>query len=225
MWKRSAAFATGMILRRPLLRGYSAVFAAVLFGLIHPALAPRASGQTPPAGLLPGPMQEKARTACLGCHTAQIIVQQQLDRRVWAKEVDKMIRWGAPVAAEDRDALIDYFAQHFGPREASPGEASLPPGPGADKVRAACLGCHGAGIIVQQQLNRRGWTRELDKMIRWGAPVSAADREVILNYLATHFSPPAKTNRKEKSQEPAAAQGQRESVPLARGSRYNRSIF
>ena len=155
-------------------------------------------------------MQEKAGTACLSCHTAQIIVPQQLDRRVWTKEVDKMIRWGAQVAAEDRDAMIDYFAQNFGPREGAPADAALPPGAGAEKVRAACLGCHDTGIILQQQLDRRAWTRELDKMIRWGAPVREADREAILTYLVAHFSLPAKTNQKEKTQGAAAAQHQRE---------------
>ncbi len=199
MWKRSAEFARGKPRRTLLVACCSAALAAGLLGLISSGLAPRVSGQALPAGLPPAPMQEKARTACLPCHTASIIVQQQLDRRVWAKEVDKMIRWGAPVGAEDREALIDYFAQHFGLREPAPTEATLPAGAGADKVRAACLGCHDAGIIVQEQLDRRGWARVLDRMTRWGATVRATDREAILNYLATHFPPPTKPTEKEKN--------------------------
>ena len=174
-----------------------AVAAALLGGLLA-AQAPRASAQAPTSGLPPGPMQEKARVACLGCHTAAIIVQQQLDRRVWTREMDKMIRWGAPVAAEDREALIDYFAQQFSPRPDAPAETPLPPGTGGDKVRVACLGCHDAGIITQQQLDRRGWASVVDMMARWGAPVRVADREVMLNYLARHFAPPATTTKKEK---------------------------
>ncbi len=112
--------------------------------------------------------------------------------------MDKMIRWGAPVAAEDREALLDYFAQQFGPRPDAPAETPLPPGAGADKLRAACLGCHDAGIIAQQQLDRRGWASVLDMMARWGAPVRAADREAMLNYLARHFAPPATASKKEK---------------------------
>jgi len=174
-----------------------AITTALLGGLLA-AQAPRASAQTSTSGLPPGPMQEKARVACLGCHTAAIIVQQQLDRRVWTREMDKMIRWGAPVAAEDREALIDYFAQHFSPRPDAPVGAALPPGAGADKLRAACLGCHDAGIIAQQQLDRRGWASVLDMMARWAAPVRAADREAMLNYLARHFAPPATASKKEK---------------------------
>jgi len=163
------------------------------------ALAPRTSAQAPQRELPPGPMQEKARKACLACHTADIIVQQQLNRRVWTREVDKMIRWGAPVAAEDREALIDYFTQDFGPREAEPPAPPLPPGAGREKVRDACLGCHDTAIIAQQQLDRRSWERTLDRMIRWSAPVRARDREVILNYLLRNYSaPPAE--RQEKPQ-------------------------
>lgn len=188
MSKRSAVLASLCI---------GAVAAALLGGLLA-AQAPPVSAQAPTSGLPPGPMQEKARVACLGCHTAAIIVQQQLDRRVWTKEMDKMIRWGAPVAAENREALIDYFAQQFGPRPEAPVETRLPPGAGADKVRAACLGCHDAGVIAQQQLDRRGWATVVNMMSRWGAPVRAADREAILNYLARHFAPLATATKKEK---------------------------
>ena len=166
---------------------------AVVFLLLAPAAV---LGQS--VDLPPGPLREKARAACMQCHDARIIVQQRLEPRVWAKVVDKMIRWGAPVAAEDREALIDYFAQHFGPREDQSAAIALPPDEGAEKVRAACLGCHDAGIIAQQQLNRRGWARVLDKMARWEAHVREEDREVILRYLSVHFTPPAKDNKKEE---------------------------
>ena len=64
--------------------------------------------------LPPGPLQQKARTACMECHDSGIIVQQRLSRAAWTKEVDKMMGWGAVVAPEDREAFIDYFANNFG---------------------------------------------------------------------------------------------------------------
>ena len=64
--------------------------------------------------LPPGPMQQKATTACGECHDTGILVQQRLDKNAWTKEVDKMIKWGAVVAPEDRLPLIDYFAANFG---------------------------------------------------------------------------------------------------------------
>src|SRR4051812_38943697 len=38
-----------------------------------------------------------------------------LSKGAWTKEVDKTVMWGAVVAAEDRDALIDYLSTNFTP--------------------------------------------------------------------------------------------------------------
>ena len=64
-----------------------------------------------------GAMQAKATTACTECHEARIIVQQRLSKAAWTKEVDKMVKWGAVVDANDRDALIDYLSTNFGPEK------------------------------------------------------------------------------------------------------------
>lgn len=65
-----------------------------------------------------GAMQAKATTSCLECHEARIIVQQRLSKGAWAKEVDKMVKWGAVVDASDHDALIDYLSTNFSPDQA-----------------------------------------------------------------------------------------------------------
>ena len=64
-----------------------------------------------------GGMQQKATTACLECHEARIILQQRLNKGAWTKEVDKMVKWGAVVDPNDRDALIDYLSTNFGPEQ------------------------------------------------------------------------------------------------------------
>ena len=64
-----------------------------------------------------GPMQAKATAACLECHEARIILQQRLSKGTWTKEVDKMIKWGAVVDANDRDGLIDYLSTNFSPEQ------------------------------------------------------------------------------------------------------------
>src|SRR2546430_1300882 len=69
----------------------------------------------PAEDLPPGAMQAKATTACLECHEARIILQQRLSKAAWTKEVDKMVKWGAVVDANDHDALIDYLSANFGP--------------------------------------------------------------------------------------------------------------
>ena len=45
--------------------------------------------------------------------------------------------------------------------------ADLPDGPDVALVRARCMTCHGADLIVQQRLTQVGWDREVAKMVRW----------------------------------------------------------
>src|SRR6516164_11202069 len=61
-----------------------------------------------------GSMQQKATAACLECHEARIILQQRLSKATWTKEVDKMVKWGAALEPDDRDALIEYLSTNFG---------------------------------------------------------------------------------------------------------------
>ena len=61
-----------------------------------------------------GPLQAKVTTACSECHEARIVVQQRLSKAAWTKEVDKMVKWGALVDPQDRDAFIDYLSTNFG---------------------------------------------------------------------------------------------------------------
>jgi hypothetical protein len=95
--------------------------APALVVLVLAAASPfRAELQKPPqvrevVGLPPGPMAEKAATACTECHETRIILQQRLSKTAWTKEVDKMIKWGALVDPKDHDSLIDYFSTNFGP--------------------------------------------------------------------------------------------------------------
>ena len=61
-----------------------------------------------------------------------------------------------------------------------PQSAVLPSGPLQAKMKTACLECHDSGIIAQQRLNKAAWTREVDKMIKWGAVVDPADRDAFI---------------------------------------------
>jgi hypothetical protein len=54
------------------------------------------------------------KQACLGCHGEDIIAGQRLTRAQWERDVQKMIGWGAPVRAEDREGIIDFLVRHFG---------------------------------------------------------------------------------------------------------------
>ncbi len=65
----------------------------------------------------------------------------------------------------------------------------LPPGPMQAKANTACSECHDTGIIVQQRLNKQSWTKEVDKMVRWGAVVDPKDHDALVDYLTANFGP------------------------------------
>jgi hypothetical protein len=65
--------------------------------------------------------------------------------------------------------------------------SDLPEGPLQAKATTACTECHEARIIVQQRLSKAAWTKEVDKMTKWGALVEPQDRDPLINYLSTNF--------------------------------------
>lgn len=89
-------------------------------------------------------------------------------------------------------ALIGLYALFsFGAFAQKPAAstAELPSGPMQAKATTACTECHEARIIVQQRLSKAAWTKEVDKMIKWGAVVDPADHDALIDYLSTNFSP------------------------------------
>jgi hypothetical protein len=86
--------------------------------------------------------------------------------------------------------------------------ADLPPGPMQAKATTACMECHEARIILQQRLSKAAWTKEVDKMTKWGAVVDPADRDALIDYLSDNFSP-----------DKPAYQAARTAVDRAAGSR------
>jgi hypothetical protein len=104
----------------------SVCFVAALAAFSAPFFAAQGPRTARPFDLPPGPMQAKARTACLECHDAGIILQQRLSKDAWGKEVDKMVRWGTLLDPKDRDPLIDYLSTNFPPDK---------PGDGAPRIR------------------------------------------------------------------------------------------
>lgn len=75
--------------------------------------------------------------------------------------------------------------------------SELPAGVVQAKVTTACLECHESRIIIQQRLSKGAWTKEVDKMIKWGAVVDPADRDGFIEYLSGNFPP-------DKAPEPTA---------------------
>jgi cytochrome c553 len=135
------------------------------------------------ANLPEAPGSDAVRTACVTCHSSDIISGQRLSRDAWEREADKMISWGAKVAATERGLIIEYLSTQFGrsaPARAGSQDAAV-------ALMPRCLTCHDLGLIEQQRLTEAGWVREIDKMIAWGATLTESERDLFAAYLARRF--------------------------------------
>jgi len=57
------------------------------------------------------------RATCESCHGMEVITQQTLTRAQWDREITKMTNWGAQVKPDDRDTLLEFLVNQFGPRK------------------------------------------------------------------------------------------------------------
>ena len=63
----------------------------------------------------------------------------------------------------------------------------LPPDERQQLVTGRCIICHSLETIAQQRQTREEWAVILDRMVTYGMPMLPGDRELILEYLATHL--------------------------------------
>jgi cytochrome c5 len=137
--------------------------------------------------LPPGPGADVVKSRCVVCHESDIITSQKLSLTGWTRSIDKMVRWGASITPEEREVVQPYLAQHFAPQ---PAASHVSTEAGAATYKRVCLTCHEADMIQQQRLTPTGWTRSVEKMMRWGAAISDAEKPSLVEYLAARFGPP-----------------------------------
>jgi DMSO/TMAO reductase YedYZ molybdopterin-dependent catalytic subunit len=82
---------------------------------------------------------------------------------------------------------VDVAATQSPPPHASHAQAGEGSDDAPDAFTRSCLICHDRDLIAQQRLPRAGWVREVEKMMRWGAPVSEPEKTALVDYLAKHY--------------------------------------
>lgn len=67
-------------------------------------------------GLPPGPGREEVYYACTACHSIRMVTQQGLNRKRWDDTLVWMVEEQGmdALAAEERNLILDYLAEHFG---------------------------------------------------------------------------------------------------------------
>jgi mono/diheme cytochrome c family protein len=163
----------------------------LLAGVMLGQLSGRLHAQTLPA-LPQGAGLEVVQSRCLSCHGDDLIQGQRLTTTGWTREVEKMVRWGARVTDAEKAPLVAYLAAHFGVRPAAAGASATTPDTSASAAGEAvftrsCLTCHGRDLTEGQRLTATGWTREVEKMMRWGAKVDEADKAALVAWLAATY--------------------------------------
>src|ERR1035441_7155839 len=73
--------------------------------------------------------------------------------------------------------MLAFFSAALAGESSPNSNAPLPAGPMQEKITSACSTCHEARIIVQHRLSKAAWTKEMDKMIKWGDEVDPKDSD------------------------------------------------
>jgi hypothetical protein len=95
-----------------------------------------------------------------------------------------MMRWGAEVSPAETDELVSYLTGLFNSSRPRPDTSKVvPEGKGQDVFQISCMSCHDGTPITALKRDRAGWTREVEKMMNWGAYVPAGRKEELIDYL------------------------------------------
>ncbi len=94
------------------------LFVAMLLAAEPEASAAAAGPRVETASLLAGKLPEDPgkqilQAKCLICHTADYVTQQRLTPAQWRSTVEKMRKFGSPLADDDIKVLTDYLARNW----------------------------------------------------------------------------------------------------------------
>lgn len=147
--------------------------------------------QAPPNPLPPGEGADIIAVTCSQCHGLNALTQLRMDGKAWRHQIYDMIERGAQVRPDQVDTMVNYLQTHFGPGVPFPGPppapVALPPGNGADIVQSRCSLCHGVDRVVTVKRTPAQWTSILNRMVYYGAPVTAEQQKTVLDYLEKNY--------------------------------------
>ena len=72
-------------------------------------------------------------------------------------------------------------------------QVALPDGPNRELVSRTCGACHDLSTVVDTGgRSREGWEGTIDAMTSFGLNITSAERDLILQYLATYLPFPSR---------------------------------
>jgi cytochrome c5 len=137
-------------------------------------------------GAEPAALVEKA---CLSCHTMDVIAKKTATKDEWRETVYAMVAKGAPLKAEEVEAVSGYLAGKYG--------LSARDARGKELVESVCILCHEFARISTEALTRSQWAGEIRGMLAEGAPLTDEEFEIVVDYLAKTYGVKADDGVKE----------------------------
>ena len=146
---------------------------------------------------------EKGRVAlgqaCVKCHNLQPIQIQRKSAEKWRDTVYSMISRGGMILPDEIEPITAYLVANFGPNSPRPkfptetarGAAQapgalgqLPEGEGRAILQRSCIQCHDLETVIGKTASRDEWSQILARMVDSGARVTAAEQQILIQYLS-----------------------------------------
>jgi cytochrome c5 len=125
--------------------------------------------------------QAVLNSACATCHDLAGVMPGVYTTAEWRETINRMIGYGASISADDTELIVQYLAS-----DAAPGEAAEVDQAAAQALLdTACATCHDLTAVQPDLYTAAEWSEVIQRMIEYGAAVTADQTELILDYLAT----------------------------------------
>jgi mono/diheme cytochrome c family protein len=140
-----------------------------------------------------GPVWNVIRKNCTACHGIDDYAFYALDKAAWSKLIaDKHKPGDATLSDADRNLLLDWLAQRFGPSTKPFPRTYIPPeittffsDPEAFRLmNRACTRCHAIDKVQGARKATDGWRVTLIDMRERGAQLSDEELERLVEWLA-----------------------------------------
>jgi cytochrome c553 len=169
---------------------------ALMLGLacvcLVPASAQVGRAQRPKVTPPQGPVRQLIFAHCTSCHGIDDYAYNSLDRAGWnAYLTSKHRGMDVTLPATDRDQLLDWLAERFGPKTKPFPRAYVPPeittyltDEEADTlVKRACATCHGVERVNDGRHSAESWRVIAIDMRERGAQLSDTELERLVEWL------------------------------------------
>ncbi len=123
-----------------------------------------------------GPGKKLVESSCSGCHPLDILADKQWSRQRWQGIVLGMNDPKAPLSKPQMAEVVDYLAKNFGVKNR-----------GRELVEDICSICHEWERVQDYPQTREEWAGTIKGMIFEGAPVTDAEFDQIVDYLAKNY--------------------------------------